>query len=137
MKFKKQISILLAFFLLVSNVGLAFDVHYCGDKIASIQPLYLKSSQDSNSAEKGCCVKKVTKKDPCCKDKVVHFQKKSANVLLKAFSLNADLPLLKPEWNSITFSGVANFKSFKNTAYYCGSHSPPLFKLYSQYIFYA
>jgi hypothetical protein len=62
MKFKKHISILLAFFLLVSNVGLAFDVHYCGEKVASIQPFYLKSGEVSNSVEKGCCEKKASKK---------------------------------------------------------------------------
>lgn len=137
MKFKKHICFLLAFFLLVSNVGLAFDVHYCGDKIASIQPFYLKSAEASTAVEKGCCEKKITKKDRCCKDKVVHFQKKSDNLLIKAFSLQAALPFLKEEWNSIAFSGAANFKSFKNTVYYCDSHSPPLFKLYSQYVFYA
>ncbi|HEX9151355.1 MAG TPA: hypothetical protein VF842_04690 [Flavobacterium sp.] len=136
MKFKKQISFLLAFFLLVSNTGLSFDVHYCGDKIASIHPFFLKSGEASDSVEKGCCEKIVAKKDRCCKDKVVHFQKKSDNLLIKAFALNADLPFLK-EWNPVAFSGVANFKRFENTAYYCDSHAPPLFKLYSQYIFYA
>ncbi|MFV5688545.1 HYC_CC_PP family protein [Flavobacterium sp. ZT3R25] len=138
MKFKKHISILLAFFLLVSNVGLAFDVHYCGEKVASIQPFYLKSSGTSNSVEKGCCEKKVSKKDSCCKNKVVHFQKKSDNVLIKAFSLNAaDTPFLIKEWNPIISSEIIVFKSFENNAYYCEAHSPPLFKLYSQYIFYA
>jgi hypothetical protein len=133
MKFKKHISFLLAFFLLVSNVGLAFDVHYCGDKIASIQPFYLKS----DAVEKGCCEKKITKKDHCCKDKVVHFQKKSDNIQLKAFSLAAALPFLTAEYNSIIYAGAANFKSFENTTYYCDAHAPPLFKLYSQYVFYA
>jgi hypothetical protein len=36
MNFKKQISIFLAILLLVSNVGLAFNVHYCGGEIASV-----------------------------------------------------------------------------------------------------
>ncbi|MFV5698537.1 HYC_CC_PP family protein [Flavobacterium sp. ZT3R17] len=137
MRFKKHISIILAFFLLVSNVGLAFDVHYCGEKVASIQPFYLKSGEVLNSVEKGCCEKKVSKKDSCCKNKVVHFQKKSDNVLIKAFSLNADIPFLIKEWNPIVFSKVTVFKNFENNSYYCDAHSPPLFKLYSQYIFYA
>ena len=133
MKFKKHISILLAFFLLVSNVGLAFDVHYCGNKIASVS---LKTPFLSQDFEKNCC-EKIEKKSACCKDKVVHFQKKSDNLLIKAFSLNADIPFLIEEWDPIVFSGITNFKSFENTFYYCDAHSPPLFKLYSQYIFYA
>ena len=138
MRFRKHISILLAFFLLVSNVGLAFDVHYCGEKVASIQPFYLKSSGTSNSVEKGCCEKKVSKKDSCCKNKVVHLQKKSDNVLIKAFSLNAaDTPFLIKEWNPIVFFKSTIFKSFENNSYYCDAHSSALFKLYSQYIFYA
>jgi hypothetical protein len=133
MRFKKHISILLAFFLLVSNVGLAFDVHYCGKEIASVS---LKTDYSSQNSEKKCC-DKVEKKSPCCKDKVVHFQKKSDNVLIKAFSLNADVPFLIKEWNPIVFSKGIIFKSFENNSYYCDAHSPPLFKLYSQYIFYA
>ncbi len=137
MKFKKHISILLAFFLLVSNLGLAFDVHYCGEKVASIQPFYLKSGETSNSVEKGCCEKKVSKKDSCCKNKVVHFQKKSDNLITKVFSVNADTPFLIKEWSPIISSEITIFKSFENNTYYCDAHSPPLFKLYSQYIYYA
>lgn len=137
MKFKTHISFLLAFFLLVSNVGFAFDVHYCGDKVASIQPAYWKSGEAPNSVEKGCCEKKVAKKDSCCKNKVVHFQKKSDNLISKAFSLNADFTFLIEEWNPIVFSTRPNFKSFENTSFYCDVHAPPLFKLYNQYIFYA
>jgi hypothetical protein len=137
MNFKKHISLLLAFFLLVSNVGLAFDVHYCGEKVASIQPVYWKSGEASNSVEKGCCKKKVSKKDHCCNNKVVHFQKKSDNLIIKAFSLNADFTFLIQDWHPIVFSLKPNFKSVENTSYYSVTHAPPLFKLYSQYIFYA
>lgn len=42
MNFKKHISLFLAFFLLVSNVGFALDVHYCGVEIASIKPVFGK-----------------------------------------------------------------------------------------------
>ena len=133
MNFKKHISLLLAFFLLVSNVGLAFDVHYCGGEIASVS---LKTGFESQDFEKNCCGK-VEKKSACCKDKVVHFQKKSDNVLLKVFSFNADVPFLFEEWSPIVFAKVPNFKSAPVSSYYCDAHAPPLFKLYNQYIFYA
>jgi hypothetical protein len=134
MKFKKHISILLAFFLFVSNVGLAFDVHYCGGEIASVS---LKSSISSQNSEEGCCEKIVSEKESCCKNKVVHFQKKSDDLITKAFSLNADFTFLIEEWNPIVFSPKLNFKSSEKTSYRSDAHAPPLFKLYSQYIFYA
>lgn len=133
MRFKKHISILLAFFLLVSNVGLAFNVHYCGKEIASVSLNTIVSQQ----TEKGCCEKIVAKKDSCCKDKIVNFQKKSDNATIKAFSFDTHFSFLIQEWQTIIFSSNKNFKSTHTTSYYCDAHSPPLFKLFSQYIFYA
>jgi predicted transcriptional regulator len=40
MQIKKHIALLLAFFLLISNSGLAFNVHYCGEKIAAISSVF-------------------------------------------------------------------------------------------------
>ena len=42
MIFKKQLSILIAFLVLVSNSGLAFNVHFCEGKIASITSVFSK-----------------------------------------------------------------------------------------------
>jgi hypothetical protein len=133
MIFKKHISLLLVFFLLVSNIGLAFDVHYCGGEVASVA---LKTGFESENFEKNCCGT-VEEKVACCKDKVVHFQKKSDNLLLKVFSLAIDVPFLCEQWEPITFVSVVNFKSKIVSSYYYQTHAPPLFKLYNQYIFYA
>ncbi len=40
MTFKKYTSVLLAFYLLVSTTGLAFNVHHCGDEIASVSTVF-------------------------------------------------------------------------------------------------
>lgn len=133
MIFKKHISVFLAFFLLVSNLGLAFNVHYCGDKIASIS---LKSNFTATNSEKNCCGV-IEKKSSCCKDKVINFQKKSDNFIVKAFSFQVDSPFIFQEWNPIYFTECSNFKSNKITSYFCDANAPPLFKLYSQYVFYA
>lgn len=133
MIFKKHISLLLVFFLLVSNIGLAFDVHYCGGEVASVT---LKTGFESGDFEKNCCGP-VNEKAACCKDKVVHFQKKSDNLLIKVFSFTADVPFLFQQWEPIVFAPVLNLKSKQLSSYYCQAHAPPLFKLYNQYIFYA
>lgn len=132
MNIKKCTSLFLAFLLLVSNVGMAFNVHYCAGEIASVS---LESQQQIK--EKGCCEKIVSKKDSCCKDKVFHFEKKSDNAIVKVFFFELNAPFLIQEWQPVVFSLTANFKITPVATYYCDANAPPLFKLYSQYIFYA
>lgn len=134
MKFKTQISIFLAVLILVSNVGFAFNVHYCGGKISSVS---LNSALQSVQSEKGCCEKKVTsKKDSCCKDKKIVFQKKTDNGIVKSFSFQFDYVFLVTEFQPVVFQLVPNFKNNQTLSYYCDANAPPLFKLYSQYLLY-
>lgn len=141
MKFKKHISFFLAFFLLLSNVGVAIDVHYCCGEIASVKPVIWETIEYQNTVEESCCPPKASsnleKNDSCCKDKVVHFQKKSENVIVKSISFQPDFNFLFEEWNPIVFSEIPNFENSLTTSYYCDANAPPLFKLYHQYIFYA
>ncbi|MES2575896.1 MAG: hypothetical protein V4572_13210 [Bacteroidota bacterium] len=141
MDFKKHISILLSFFLLVSNVGFAVDVHYCGGEIASVKPVLWKAVESKNTVENSCCAPKASneleKKDSCCKDKVVNFQKKSENTTVTSISFQPNFTFLFEEWNLIVFSKVSNFENSEITYYYCDANAPPLFQLYHQYIFYA
>ena len=132
MNLKKCTGLFLALLLLVSNIGFAFDVHYCGGKIASVS----LNTTISPSLEKKCCGVSE-KKSSCCKDKVVHFQKKSDNATIKAFFFQVAFPAVVPEFSSITFLAVPNFKSNQIISYYSDANAPPLFKLYNQYIFYS
>jgi hypothetical protein len=134
MKFKRHICLLFAFFLLVSNLGMAFSAHYCGDELASVS---LKTSFSSQNSEESCCGEAIEKKEHCCKDKVVRFQKKADNVIVKSFSFSIDAPFQAQEWNPIVVSLNSNFKSSQITSYYCDVNAPPFFKLYHQYVFYA
>lgn len=134
MKFKKHISIFLAVLLLVSNVGLAFNVHYCGGEVASVS---LNSTLSSLQTEKDCCEKKVvSEKNSCCKDKKIVFQKKTDNGIVKSFSFQLDTVFIAPEFHPIVFEAIPNFKRNISLAYSCDAYAPPLFKLYSQYLLY-
>jgi hypothetical protein len=141
MNFKKHICLFLAFFLLVSNVGFAVDVHYCGGEIASIKPVFWKNFESKNTFEESCCPPKssniVEENSSCCKDKVVSFEKKFENVIVNSISFQPDFNFLIENWNPIIYSEFQNFESNKITSYYCDANAPPLFKLYHQYIFYA
>ena len=133
MKFKKHISFFLAFFLLVSNVGLAFNVHYCGGEVSSIEPVYLQSNAQR---EEDCCGEKVEKQNNCCRDITFHFQEKSENTLLKSFSFNANIVFLKEESYSRIVSPIFKSPRSSRASYHYEAHAPPFFKLYHQYIFY-
>jgi hypothetical protein len=132
MNLKKCTGLFLAFLLLVSNIGFAFDVHYCGGNIASVS----LNTTASASPEKKCCGDKE-KKSSCCKDKVVHIEKKSDNATFKIFFFQIAFPAVIQEYKPIAFLSVPNFKSNQITSYYSDANAPPLFKLYNQYIFYS
>lgn len=140
MKFKKNISLFLAFFLLVSNMGFAVDVHYCGGDIASVKPVFWKTFKSQNAVEESCCAQEVStftqKNDSCCKDKVVSFQKKFENVTVNSISFQPDFNFLFEEWKSFVVGKFQNFENNTITSYYFNADAPPLFKLYQQYIFY-
>jgi hypothetical protein len=133
MNFRKHICSLLAVLLLVSNVGFAFNVHYCGDEIASVS---LKSSFLSKNTEENCCGI-VEEKSHCCKNKVLHFQKKSETSTFNVFTFNSDILFLNQDWKPFQITSTPNFKRNSVTSYFCDANAPPFFKLYSQYIFYA
>ncbi|WP_163408972.1 HYC_CC_PP family protein [Flavobacterium ajazii] len=130
MNLKKCTGVFLAFLLLVSNIGFAFDVHYCGGKIASV------SLSTTVSPEKKCCGDKE-KKSSCCKDKVFKFEKKSDDATFKVFFFQFAFPAVIQQYNLVEFLSVPNFKNSQNISYYADANAPPLFKLYNQYIFYS
>lgn len=134
MKLTKCTGIFLAFLLLVSNLGLAFNVHYCGDEVASIS---LKTvTMPQNSIDECCGI--AEQKTQCCNDKVVQFQEKSDNLILKAVSFSPYInAVLNSEWSPIVSLEVLNFENKSILSYSFEANAPPFFKLYSQYIFYA
>lgn len=134
MIFRKPIGIILAFLLLVSNIGFAFNVHYCGDEISSIS---FKTSVSSDDIEKNCCGE-IEKKSNCCDNKVMHFQKKSETSLSQIIVQTSNFSLSNIDWKPNSTITIPNFKlNSAITTYFCEANAPPYFKLYSQYIFYA
>jgi hypothetical protein len=132
MQFKKQICLFLAFFLLVSNIGFAFSVHYCDNTFASISFITKKTTANS---EKDCCGV-VEQKSHCCSDKVVHFEKKTDQATVFTIHLNAVDAKVFEAWHPIVFVPFSLNENDSNPEYSVQSHAPPLYKLYSQYVFY-
>lgn len=135
MNVKKSTSIFLALLLLVSNMGMAFNVHYCGGSIAAIS---LHSELLSLTEPDGCCEKTaVVEKDSCCKDKVLHFEKKSDNATVKVVLFEIGIPFVAPFQQPILFSAIPTIQKAVVTDFYVAINAPPLYQLYHQYLFYA
>lgn len=132
MKFKKHISIFLAILFLSSNIGLAFNVHYCDDVIASIS---LKTSIEKNNSCSSCCVNEKSDSN-CCTDKELKVDKKTDNVIVKPISFQFDNLLISSQnYQTVLFDIPSTIISI-STKYYCEANAPPFYKLYNQYIFY-
>ena len=133
MNFKKHINALLALFLLVSNMGFSFNVHYCEDEIASIT---LNTATKSHEIEKDCCGV-MEKKSKCCKNKIIKTNEKSVQQIVKSISLDRVFNLTLNEWKSVNFPIAFNLQQNNFISYYCDANAPPLYLLYSQYTFYS
>jgi hypothetical protein len=130
MVFKKHISILLTSFLLVSNLGLAFNVHYCDNEIASVTISTIPASPEIIDE----CCGIVEKDSQCCNDKVIKADIKSDQIIVQ--SLLLDFIAVTDYWKPQVFILNNDFQKKDTFTYYCDANAPPLYLLYSQYTFY-
>ncbi len=132
MKLKKCTSWFLIVLMLISNIGLSINVHYCGGTIASVSV----SQLHSETKVKKCCA--FEKEDgSCCKDKQIKVDKKSDNATLKAFIFQFALPSFNSYNNLFAFEEIVETVSQKILHYYVDANAPPLYKLYCQLVYYA
>ena len=136
---KKQISLFLAFFVLLANSGLAFNVHYCGEKIAAVSSIFSDEElcQMAAEIEKSCCAKKEISQKKCCSDKELNLKDNSEKSIFKFISLQFEklffTTLCFHNTIPTTFLDYKKYSSFTQ----CSVHAPPLYQLYCQYTFYA
>jgi len=138
MIFKKQISVLIAFLVLVSNSGLAFNIHFCEGKIASITSVFSKEEVCIMpvAVEKACCANIEQEHDACCSDKEVNFKNNPEKFILKiSFDVNYIYTFHQFIPFETTYFSSKKYKE-KDT-YSFDAHAPPLYLLYCQYTFYA
>lgn len=140
MQFKKHISLLLVFFLLVSNSGLAFTVHFCEGKLASISSVFNKDKvckMTNKTVEKACCAKPVQSHKKCCSDKKISLKSKTEKITIKTIAFNLDSIFVVNPIKTAAFVAVPNIISLQINDFCCDANAPPLYLLYSQFTFYA
>jgi hypothetical protein len=142
MIFKKCISLILVAVMLVSNAGLAFSVHFCGGKVASVSSVFHSGKvckMEKQVVKKTCCTKKIAEQHKkCCSDKKVSLKAKSDHGIVKNVSFQLEIPFHHNySWKPFYEAPAVFYTNKEPARYYCDAHSPPLFKLYSRYILYA
>lgn len=135
MKFKKHISLLLAFVVFMANISYSFTVHYCNDTIASIS-LHSNFEEPCSEPVISCCAVENSH-DSCCSNKIIKLEKKNDNFLTKSLKFETNNALLSTN-STVEFADkTLLISSIENPAFYCESNAPPLYKLYCQLVLYA
>lgn len=128
---RKYIQVVVAILLLVSNNSFSFTVHYCGDSLAAIS-----LSSAAPKQEVDCCGKKIIKSS-CCKDKKIVIEKKTDQSILKDFSYPLTMPAVPYSWQSNATRVFITDIPTPKYVYTGETNAPPLYQLYSQFLFYA
>lgn len=142
MQIKKHISLILSFLILVANMGLMLNVHYCKGQISDVTFAYKAQEpcNDHHKAKAKSCCGIVTKENhkSCCKNDLVELDDTTEDIILVK-SLQLDLASFCPinEWKSVALYSNTPSVSKQTNVYYCAPNAPPLFKLYCSYMLYA
>lgn len=138
MNFKKHISIFLALFILLVNSSASLVLHYCHDQIAYVALVYQENKLVDSASEDSCCASDSVEDDGgCCSNEEIKVEKKVDYSLLKDFQFHFTAVTF-PSYQEKNFDfKTNNYSKQENVGFYCDSHAPPLYKLYSQYVFYA
>ena len=139
MNLKKHLSIFLALFILLVNSSASLVLHYCNDQIAYVSLVYQNNKLIDSASENSCCASDSieTEEEGCCSNEEINTENKIDYSILKDFQFDfsaVHFLIETPEFFAKTASFYSNKK---NVDYYCNSNAPPIYKLYSQLIFYA
>ncbi|WP_130735983.1 hypothetical protein [Flavobacterium sp. J27] len=133
MHFRKSTSLLLAVIFLFSNLGLAFNMHYCHDELSSVSIDYQLEDVCVEN-QKGCCAV-ADNHSSCCSNKIVEIEKNTANTIVSNFQFAIACPIIITNIFLFQWTEVVEKKELPN--FYCDSNAPPFYKLYCQLVFYA
>lgn len=141
MFFRKSISVLLASMLLFLNMGLGVIAHYCKGELAEISSFYSVAEdscemQADLSEKKSCYAKETLIPDSCCENEVISFEENQPKITeFVSFDLFSPAVLTSYAWQGFQIEAVS-IQEKNKPEYAFESNAPPLYKLYTQYVFY-
>jgi hypothetical protein len=141
MFFRKSMSVFLASMLLFLNLGLGVIAHYCKGELAEISGLYslVEDScemQADLSEKKSCCAEETLIPDSCCKNEVISFEENQPKITeFVSFDFFSPAVITAYVWQNFKLESVS-IQEKNKPEYAFESNAPPLYKLYTQYVFY-
>lgn len=85
---KKTFAIAFSFLYLAFNVGLGLSVHYCGDRVSSVELSFMDPS---------CCCGTEKEMPGCCSEETVLLQTETEHHASAAFQM-AEIPAVHVDW---------------------------------------
>ena len=138
-KFHKSLYLFFAVFFMMTKVGFAFNLHFCGDRLASVTTMFEKQGCSMEMAMEAIpsCESEQLTKPGCCSDEILLVQNQDENPLSdisqlseqQVFALAATIFVLQ----TVTFEALVDTSSQQYTY---TAHAPPLYKLYCAHTFY-
>lgn len=113
---KRIISVTMLFVFLMSNIGLAATLHYCGGNLCSIDFF--------SSFKNPCRCEKMNMIRDCCKDKTTYLKVKSDLATTNSYMIK--IASQKALQNNVPASGEASFTRVQFTT--ADFYHPPPFK---------
>ncbi|MFK8289389.1 HYC_CC_PP family protein [Capnocytophaga canimorsus] len=127
--------ILFSLLLIFSNSGLAFSLHYCKEKLASVSVTIESMAMDK---EPDSCCLSDKENTPCCDDKSVEAPQTDDEFLSKILKINESTFILPYEVAHIFVKTASAERKLSNSYIQnTQSNSPPLYQLYCRLVFYA
>lgn len=141
---RKCTALLLVVCLMFSNIGLALNVHFCGDKKISSQLIYAEHSatdlcdhledETHHHQDDSCCSKGKSHKD-CCKDEIL--TQDYSEVIITPFYFTFQAVLFEPMTFTPQYFALEKRVATPNYKYTYTSNDPPFYQLYCSRLFYA
>lgn len=124
--------------VLFSNLGMALNIHYCGEKIEKVVVGYASSINCAgDSHEDSCCDEMDDSDEDCCTNEII--KQKTNESVVKVIQLQLSTDFVAPviyKFTPVVVTEVTLPKQL-DIAFNFKSNAPPLYKLYHQYLLYA
>lgn len=144
MDFRKSLVFLLSLLLLVSNTGLAVSMHYCGDELAAVDTGFGARNLGCSEEAAPCCAaaaadaqREQLSKTSCCVEKAIQLKTATQEVITKQTSVEKMAAVTVTEAIVAPTPFVPVRPIGLSEGYSYAAHGPPLYLLYSSYLFYA
>ena len=146
---QKYIRVILSLILIVSNLSVAFSMHFCGGKIEQIKLNHFDNKVCKMQMPVSCCSEKQEakhceiptqkedeKEDDCCKD-LAYADELQEQQIVNILKVS---PIIFEQFPTIQFFEFpevdSKIVSKQTLDFYVESNAPPIYKLNQQFIFY-